>query len=108
MGSKRALSNGNEPEEAIDMIASFEQANSCKIIITSSLELNKGFLDWSWQASAKPSKNGELVANASDLANVRVWGGDYKTLMGLLIRLVYALDFQLALAEFERVEIKKA
>jgi len=61
-----------------------------------------------WRLTARSLQTGLLDQPPSDLASVSVWGGDYKTLMGLLTRLLYAMDFQLALNEFESVAPKKA
>jgi hypothetical protein len=102
MGSKQALSNGNEPEEVTDLIAAFEQQNKCKIILTCLVELTKGYLDCRWTAEVVDSAEFRQEAEVSALRSVSVWAGDYKTLMGVVTRLLYALDFQLALNEFER------
>jgi len=37
---------------------------------------------------------------------VCLWGGEYKTLMGVASRLLYALDFALAEKEFDKAVIK--
>lgn len=108
MGSKQALSNGNEPEELTDLLAAFEAQNKCKLSITCCLKLHKGYLDTEWRVMAHEVSASPLEALNLGLANVAVWAGDYKTLTGLLTRLLYALDFQLALNEFERVPTKKA
>jgi len=108
LGSKHALSNGNEPEEVTDLLSAFELQNKCKITLTVSVELHKGYLDSRWEAEAIGSQAGEPERGYLVLASVRVWGGDYKTLMGVVSRLLYALDFQLALNEFDSVSPKKA
>lgn len=108
MGSKQALSNGNELEELTDLLAAFEGQNSIKLLVTCSLGSRKGQADTVWVVSAVEGVEGVLVAPSSGFQSVKVWGGDFKTLMGLLTRLLYALDFQLALNEFERAPAKKA
>lgn len=106
MGSRQALSNGREPEELTDLVAAFEMHNTCKIILTSSLVLHNGYLDLSWVASAVQRVKGDPEATGLVLASVSEWGGGYKTLMGVLSRLLYSLDFALAEKEFDRVLIK--
>jgi len=108
LGSKHALSNGNEPEELTDLIAAFEVMCSCKLTLDSSLELRKGYLDMRWTLTARNLQVGLLEPKPLDLASVSVWAGDFKTLLGLLTRLLYSLDAQLALNEFASVETKKA
>lgn len=108
LGSNHALSNGNEPEEVTDLIAAFEQQNQCRIILTVFLQLHKGYMDCQWRAQAVSTKDHEQLPNPVVLANVAVWAGDYKTLMAVVSRLLYALDFQLALNEFESAGHKKA
>ncbi len=108
MGSKQALSNGNEPEEVTDLIAAFEQQNKCKITLTVCLKLHKGSMDCEWRAEAVSTKAGELDPLPWVLANVAVWAGDYKTLMAVVSRLLYALDFQLGLNELMPAGKQKA
>jgi len=106
VGSKQALSNGREPEELTDLVAAFEQHNSCKITLTCSLALHNGYLDLEWQAIATEKGAPDPVATGLASVSVKEWGGAYKTLMGVVSRLLYALDFQLAQAEFDKVTIK--
>ena len=106
MGSKHALSNGNEPMELTDLVAAFELHNSCKITLSVSLQLHSGYLDLLWVAEARENPEKDQEATGLVLASVSEWGGGYKTLMGVLSRLLYALDFQLAEREFDKVIIK--
>lgn len=106
MGSKQALSNGKEPEELTDLVNAFELHNSCKITIYSSLALRNGYLDLEWVAIASPKDAPDPVATGLASVSVKEWGGGYKTLMGVVTRLLYSLDFALAQAEFEKVIIK--
>jgi hypothetical protein len=106
MGSKQALSNGNEPEELTDLVAAFEQHNQCKITLTCSLALHSGYLDLEWVAIAREKDAPDPVAIGSGLVSAREWGGGYKTLMGVASRLLYSLDFALAEKEFDKVIIK--
>jgi hypothetical protein len=108
LGSKQALSNGNEPMELTDLVAAFEGMNKCKITLSCSLELHKGFLDLQWTAVAASGESKDPVPYALVLASVKEWGGDYKTVMGLVTHLLYALDFRLAEREFASVPKKRA
>lgn len=106
MGSKQALSNGREPEELTDLVAAFEQHNSVKITICCSLALHNGYLDLLWMATSEDASPPDRVATGLDLVSVTEWGGAYKTLMAVLSRLLYALDFALAEKEFDKTVIK--
>lgn len=108
LGSKQALSNGNEPEELTDLLAAFEAQNKCTLTLKASLKLHRGYLDTEWEVTAMVTEADVSARWPVDLPSVRVWAGDFKTLMGLLTRLLYALDFQLALNEFGSAETKKA
>lgn len=105
MGSKHALSNGNEPAELTDLVAAFEQHNSCKITLSCSLMLHSGYLDLEWIAIAREGNAPDPVATGSASVSARVWGGGYKTLTGVLTTLLYQLDFALAEREFDKVVI---
>jgi hypothetical protein len=106
VGSKHALSNGNEPEEVTDLVAAFEQHNKCKIVLSCSLELHNGYLDLDWSAVAvSPAPAGQDPTGLV-LASAKVWGGGYRTLKGLLSQLLYALDYRLAEKEFDKAIIK--
>jgi hypothetical protein len=106
LGSKQALSNGNEPEEVTDLVAAFEQHNKCKITLCCCLRLHTGYLDLEWTATAYQRVPGHPEVTGSALASAVVWGGGYKTLMGVHSRLLYALDFALAEHEFDKTVIK--
>lgn len=106
MGSRQSLSNGRESEELTDLVAAFEQHNSVKIALCASLALHNGYLDLLWMATAEDRTPPDRVATGLDLVSVTEWGGAYKTLMGVVSRLLYALDFALAEKEFDKVVIK--
>jgi len=106
LGSKHALSNGNEPGELTDLVAAFEQHNSCKITLTCSLALHNGYLDLEWVAIARERDAPDPVATGLVSVSAKEWGGGYKTLMGVASRLLYTLDFALAEKEFDKVIIK--
>jgi len=108
LGSKHALSNGSEADEMTDLLVAFEQENKCKITLLISAQLKKGYMDLCWTAVALGMLTQEPDQPPSVLASVSVWAGDFKTLMALVSRLLYALDFQLALNEFDTVPTKKA
>lgn len=106
MGSKAALSNGNETEELTDLVAAFELHNSCKITLSCSLALHNGYLDLLWEATARKSTPKDQEVTGLVLANVKEWAGGYKTLKGVHSFLLYQLDFALAESEFAKVIIK--
>ena len=108
LGSKQSLSNGKETEELTDLVVAFEAQNKCKITLHVSQELHKGYMDSRWVAVASTESPPGAEPPYLDCVSVQVWGGDFKTLMGVVSRLLYALDFQLALNEFDGVKTQKA
>ena len=90
------------------MVAAFEEQNKCKITWSVSLAQHKGYLDLMWTVQATSASSREVEPYSLALASVSVWGGDYKTLMAVHTRLLYALDFQLALKEYDSAAPKKA
>jgi len=108
LGSKQSLSNGKEPEELTDLIAAFEAQNKCRITLSACLKLRKGYQDMEWTAECVNREQGLTAHLPLGFVSVSVWAGDFKTLMGLVTRLLYALDFQLALNEFDSAKAKKA
>jgi len=108
LGSKQALSNGNELEELTDLLAAFQQQNECQIVITVFVRERKGRPEIRMLASARAVVPGIQERNDLDSASVGVWCHDYKLLMGAFSSLLYALDFQLAEAEWGKVKETKA
>jgi len=89
------------------MVNGFEVINGIKVTLSACLKLKKGYVDMEWTAVATAREVLLPEQSSSVLASVSVWAGDYVTLMGLVSRLMYALDARLALNEFEKVETKK-
>ena len=108
MGSRDSLSNGREPEEVTDLVEAFQEQNKCVIILGSSLALHNGKQDSLWSATALEIISAGQEQQPLVLASATVWGGDYKTLMGVVSRLLYTLDFELALREYGNLGTKKA
>lgn len=104
MGSKQALSNGNEPEELIDLVEGFQSLNRVSIVITSRLVRHKGKWDLAYSATAVPLEGVRGGACDWASANAIVWGSEFKSLMGLYSSLLYALDFQIAEREWGKTK----
>jgi len=108
LGSKQALSNGNEPEELTDLLLAFEKENQVRI----KLEL------WYRRGDGRPALVARAVANndhADPVVRAR-WGSvvaalpaeEYKSLAGLLTGLLYRLDFEIGEAEMKAIGIISA
>lgn len=108
LASKDGSSKTNDAQELTDILVAFEQINKCKITLEAHVELHKGYLDMKWTATAVENSQSTAVPTSSASQSVTVWAGDYKTQMAVVTRLLYAMDFQLALNEFEKAGHKKA
>lgn len=108
LGSRAEVSNGSDALEMIELLAAFEMQNTCKLTLTCSLEQRKGSLDAKWVCQAQSTSSRDAGLPSLDLGSVSVWVGDYKTLTGVLTRLLYAMDFHLALQEYASASNKKA
>lgn len=100
MGSKQALSNGNEPEELTDMLCAFEKQNTVVITIHCNTVRRNGKWDIIWVANAVPANAANMAAQFLGSASALCWASEYKNLMGLVTSLLYKLDFQLAELEW--------
>lgn len=100
LGSKQSLSNGNEPEELTELLCAFGRQNHCLVAVTANVVERKGKPTVVLTASALPVAFPTPAHRDLDSASVQVWLCDYKTLMGAFSRLLYALDFKLAEAEW--------
>jgi len=101
LGSKHALSNGNEPEELTALISAFEIQDEVKLAITITVLAHNKRPDLMLSATAtgRPAENG--VAKPSVSASAIRWGSESATMMGAITSLLYALDFQLAEQEWD-------
>jgi hypothetical protein len=106
VGSKASLSNGKEGEELIELVDAFQRQNNVSLEVSVSTQQHKGRQDLCLTVKAWNTRkeNGEVPQ--LDLGNVQIWFGDYKTLMGAFTRALYAMDFHLALREYESAATK--
>jgi hypothetical protein len=100
LGSKQALSNGNEPEELTELLRAFEEQN--RVAITIQMKLapqgsKKGLLVLATATSHEPPDSG--VTHSGSVSAV-CWGNELVSLMGLFSTLLYRLDFAIAEAEW--------
>jgi len=108
MGSKQALSNGNEPEELTDLLVAFEKENQVWIEVKLSLmPLGTGSalaaVAVATNAHADPAVRARW-ASASAVLPAK----EYKSLAGLLTGLLYRLDFEIGEAEMNAIGLKRA
>lgn len=108
MGSKQALSNGNEPAELTDLVNAFQLHNDVHVEIEMHLRLHGGALDLLATATAYEMEGWNTGAELSALAKSQCWGHEWVRLMGLYTTLLYRLDFELGEREWRKLEVKKA
>lgn len=100
MGSKQALSNGNEPEELTDLLRAFEQQNGVEISLCWKVAKRHNKPDLLVSGTAVVGNSSSLGQKCLGSANAICWGSEFKSLMGLVTTLLYRLDFVLAEREF--------
>lgn len=103
MGSKQALSNGNEPEELIGLLEAFQNMNDCTLTLTATVTMRNSRRDLLLTIGAVPVEDDDQGQTAWDCKQVACWGSEYKLLMGAITTLLYRLDFQLAEDTWNRV-----
>jgi len=108
MGSRQALSNGNEVEELTDLLRGFEQINS--VVIKLELQLEDRPTGRVLAATAVASNNhAELAVRARwVLACAVLPAQEYTSLAGLLTSLLYRLDFEIGEEEMKSIGQKRA
>jgi len=108
LGSKHALSNGNEPEELTGLLSAFEIQDSVRIVLEIRVleHHKKPDLQLTAKAIEIVLPGGEAVY--SDSVSVVRWGSESVTVMGAISTLLYALDFELAEREWDRAKNPRA
>lgn len=96
MGSRQALSNGNEPEEVLDLLNSFARQNACTLTITATVAMRNSRHDLLITIGAVPVETDEQGKTGWDCKSAACWGSEFKGLLGAITTLLYRLDFQLA------------
>lgn len=108
MGSKQALSNGNEPEELTDLLWAFEKENQVHIEITLSTVVKGNGAALVATAAAYNNHVDPVVRARWVLVSAALPVKEYKSMMGLLTGLLYRLDFEIGEEEMRCIGIKKA
>lgn len=108
MGSKQALSNGNEVEELIDIITAFEKFNSMRTAIVLYVVQRAGKNRLLAGIGHRPAQPLEQVLLSWGSSQYVYEADDVAKLMALLTRLTYGLDFELAEDEFRKTLGKSA
>jgi len=108
MGSKQALSNGNEPEEVRDLLLAFEQSNQVHIDISLSLSTT-GKRGAMVAAAVAYNVHADPVVRARwVLASCVLPAQEYRSLLGLVTGLLYRLDFEIGEEEMKAIGIQRA
>jgi len=108
MGSKQALSNGNEPEELTDLLSAFEKENQVTIALVFGLAVVSGKHVLRARAVATNKHADPVVRARWAFARVVLLAREYTSLMGLVTTLLYKLDFEIGEQEMRAIGIKKA
>lgn len=108
MGSKQALSNGNEVEEMTDLLLGFTKANQVGIVITMGLENTPTGAVLRVAAAASNNHADPVVRARWASAHAVLPAKEYKNLMGLLTSLLYRLDFEIGEEEMRSIGVNRA
>lgn len=107
MGSKQALSNGNEPEELTALLSAFGEMNGVELLFMLQLKSPNGRPQLEAVMSCWTAGRSEAALDGSDYASVRCWAKEYTSLMGLVTTLLYKLDFELAEREWQKTSPRR-
>jgi len=108
MGSRQALSNGNEAEEITALLRVFEETNHVGIHIQLSMVDHRGKRVMLATAAATNLHADDAVRARWDLVSVVLWAREYKSLWGLVTTLLYRLDHAIGEREMQSIGVKKA
>jgi len=82
--------------------------NQVELVIGVRVVLRKGKADLQFKATVSDATGASVEALPSGSQSVIRWGSEYKTLMGAISSLLYAVDFQLAEQEWGRNQKPRA
>jgi len=102
LASKAGYSASLELPELIDLVRAFEQSNSVRIRLRGEMTTWNGQRDIQWTAEAFEQTLEYSAALPLVYVNVRCMEQRLVTMEAVIMQLLYALDFQLALREYER------
>jgi hypothetical protein len=85
---------------------SFQEQNKVRLVVTTRLAATGGTADLWLEGKALSPVDASGVRSLLAFASVKCLGSHHKTVDAALLALLYALDFQLAQAEFDRVPKK--
>lgn len=108
LASSRGASNGPDATDTAEALRAFQDQNDVRIVVTLRLVANGGPADFWLEGKALSRVDTSGVRSLLAFASVRCLGSHHKTTDAALLALLYALDFQLAEAEFDKVEQKSA
>ena len=108
MGSKQALSNGNEPEELTDLLQAFQDGNQVFIELEIKTIITGGKHVLVASAVATNTHADPVVRARWKSVHAVLPGREYRNLMGLLTGLLYRLDFEIGDEEMKSIGQKRA
>lgn len=108
MGSKQALSNGNEVEEVTELMRAFDGMKSSRSVIVLYVVERKGKYRLLAGIGEAPAEPMEWVLGTWGSHQFVFEAGELVSLKGVVTHLMYGLDMQMALSEYERVLNPKA
>lgn len=106
MASSRYSSNGPDAKDVAEALDAFQQQNKVRIVITTRLVEENNQVDLWLEGKALSAESVNGVRSLLASANVRCLGSRHKTTDAATLALLYALDFQLALAEYKSADKK--
>lgn len=108
LGSKQALSNGNEPEELTDLLQAFEKENQVLIEVSWKLIEKDGKSVLDVRAVARNNAVDDVLRARWVSVVCALPVREYKSLMGAVTTLLYRLDFEIGVMEMQSIGIKRA
>lgn len=98
----RGTSNGPDATDVVTAIQAFEEMNSVLIVVTLRPTRGGASADVWLEGKAMSRHDASGVRSLLAFASVKCLGSRHKTLDTATLALLYALDFQLAQAEFDK------
>lgn len=108
MAQKHDSSGGIGMGELIDIVAAFEAQNHITVKLRAEMVVENGKRDFQWVAEAWSLKTLEQAARILGYARSLCLGRRLLTMEAVVLQLLYALDFQLALLEVPETARPKA
>lgn len=106
MASNRSPLSGPDAMDAAEAWQAFQDHNDVRVVVTMRTVMGANPADLWLEGKALSRVGSDGVRSLLAFASVKCLGSQHKTVDAALLALLYALDFQLAQAEFDKVPKK--